>query len=342
MSVSTETRRSVGIAIGLAAVVAALLSLFAWPATNSAPRHLAIAVSGPTQATDRIQAALDKQQPGAFDITRTSDDAAAADRVREHKAYGALVVQSDGLEVLTASARSATVAQLIDQVGTEVGTASNLQVRSSDIVPAPSSDPRGAGIGVSMLPVAIGGILGASACTFLIRRRRDRAITITGYAVLAGLGTGAVLQFWLGTIEGDYWVNSGVLALGIGAVAMTLLGLESLLGNAGIGLGAFLMMIVGNALSAASSAPEMLPTGWGAVGQLLPLGATNTALRAVAFFDGWGSLKPLVVMASWLVFGLALQALAAWRRRRAGRLHADDTSATTTDTTRGAQLHPVS
>ena len=73
----------------------------------------------------------------------------------------------------------------------------------------------------------------------------------------------------------------------------------------------------GNPLSGMTSAPEMLPSGWGALGQLLPPGAAGTALRSVSFFDGAGAGRPLVVLTCWLVAGLALCALGAMKSQRA-------------------------
>ena len=64
------------------------------------------------------------------------------------------------------------------------------------------------------------------------------------------------------------------------------------------------MIFVGNPLSAAASAPEMLPQPWGDVGQFLPPGAGVSALRSVAFFDGAAAGTPILVLSVWLVAGL--------------------------------------
>jgi hypothetical protein len=83
--------------------------------------------------------------------------------------------------------------------------------------------------------------------------------------------------------------NSGAIALTVAATSLSILGLESLLGYAGLGLGAGAMMLIGNPLSGTVTAPEMLP-GWsGTLGQLLPPGAGGQLLRSTAFFDGHGA-----------------------------------------------------
>jgi hypothetical protein len=76
------------------------------------------------------------------------------------------------------------------------------------------------------------------------------------------------------------------------------------------------MMLLGNPLSGLTSAPEMLPSGWGALGQLLPPGAAGTALRSVSFFDGAGAGQSFVVLSCWLVAGLALCGLGGLRSRQ--------------------------
>ena len=94
------------------------------------------------------------------------------------------------------------------------------------------------------------------------------------------------------------------------------MGLEALFGFVGLGLGAAVIMLIGNPFSGMTSAPEMLPTGWATLGQWLPPGATGTLLRSVTFFDGAGGMRALWILVGWVVLGLALAALGARRRSR--------------------------
>ena len=184
-------------------------------------------------------------------------------------------------------------------------------------MPLPKDDPRGAGLAAGALPLVLGGIIAAGALTQLVRSGSRRMIGAVAFAITGGLALAAVLQYWLGSFEGSYLGNAGVIAMSIAAISLTLLGLEWLLGTAGLALGGAVMMLLGNPLSGMTSAPEMLPSGWGALGQLLPPGAAGTALRSVSFFDGAGAARPLVVLTCWLVAGLALCALGAMRSQRA-------------------------
>ena len=54
-----------GLALGLTALLAAMLSLFAWPAATAAPKDVPIVVAGPAQAVGPVSGALSQAMPGA-------------------------------------------------------------------------------------------------------------------------------------------------------------------------------------------------------------------------------------------------------------------------------------
>lgn len=311
-----DARRTGLAVVGLALLLAGMLALFAYPASRTSPRDLPLAMAGPAPALDRAEAALNQAQPGAFDVHRESSRQHAVTAIEHRKVYGALVFSGAGVEVLTASAASPVVAQLLGQVGSTMGSRSGQPVTHTDVVALPKDDPRGSGLSAAMLPIILGGMACAAVMTGLVWQRRWRIAGALGFAVVGGLALGAVLEFVIGSVEGNYLADSAALGLATAAVSLTVLGLESLLGTAGLGLGAAVMILVGNALSGAQSAPEMLPTGWGAAGQFLPPGAANQLLKSVAYFDGHGGLRPAIVLASWSVAGLLLSALGHARRRR--------------------------
>jgi hypothetical protein len=115
---------------------------------------------------------------------------------------------------------------------------------------------------------------------------------------------------------GDARVTSLGLSLGMAALALTLLGLESLMGMTGFGLGAAVIMLLGNPLSGLASGPHWLPNGWSTLGQLLPPGASGSLLRANAFFDGTGAGAAALTLGCWVLFGLILLLVSARRGPR--------------------------
>ncbi|GAA1560987.1 hypothetical protein GCM10009789_12820 [Kribbella sancticallisti] len=298
----------------LTAVLTVLLIAFAWPAARSEPRDLPLAVAGPPQAVAQVQGSLEQAMPGGFEITAVADRAAAVRAVEDREVYGAIVLDPQAPEVLTASAGGPAVAQILTQMSSRLA-GPDAQPKVTDVVPLPTDDPRGAGLAAGALPLVLGGILAAALLTQLVKAGSRRVVGAVSFAITGALALAAVLQFWLGSLEGNYFANAGVIALSIGAISLTLLGLEWLLGAAGLGLGAATMMLLGNPFSGLTSAPEMLPSGWGDLGQLLPPGAVGTALRSVSFFDGAGAGRPFLVLGIWLALGLTLCAFGALRGR---------------------------
>ncbi|MEO5711703.1 MAG: hypothetical protein ABIQ59_17985 [Nocardioidaceae bacterium] len=79
-------------------------------------------------------------------------------------------------------------------------------------------------------------------------------------------------------------------------------------------------MLLGNPLPAATSAPQLLPTGWSAIGHGMPLGATVDLLRGISGLDGHGTALPALALASWVILGLTLLTVASRRRRTGGEV----------------------
>ncbi|MFE3457591.1 hypothetical protein ACFXKD_08590 [Nocardiopsis aegyptia] len=314
MSAPSETTTSwgtlAGLVVALAALVGVLLTAFAWPAVNQEPRDLPVAVAAPPEATDQITRSLAEQAGDeAFDVTEVADRAAAEELVADREVYGALVVGPDGGEVLIASAASPAVARLLTGIGAAVPAEAGGPWPVTDLAPTPDDDPQGAGVASVVLPLVIGGMAGAVVISQRVRGRARRLVGVLALALLGGLVLAGVLQGLLGALEGTYWLNAGVLALGTAAIGTVLLGLRHVFGVPGLGVGAAVIMLLGNPLSGLTSAPEMLPTGLGTLGQWLQPGATGSALRSVAWFDGAGAGPALLTLGVWLAVGLVLCAL---------------------------------
>ncbi|GGR35863.1 hypothetical protein [Streptomyces roseolus] len=301
--------------------ISLLLTAFAWPSVRSSVHEVPIAVAGPAPAVEQFAAALGRRLPGGFDITEVADTAAAERLIRDREVYGAIDLGSGTPRVITASGASVAVAQTLAGLAVGLGQAPGAGAGPAvrDLVPLPAGDPRGAGLAAGALPLVMGGLLAALVLTRLVRGSARRVAGAVAFAVTGGLAMATILQFWLGSLDGSAWANGGAIALTLAATSLCVLGLESLLGSVGFGLGAAVMMLVGNPLSGAATAPEMLPGRSGALGQLLPPGAGGQLLRSTAFFDGHGATRPAAVLAGWLALGVALSLVGSLRARaRAG------------------------
>lgn len=296
------------IAVAIVALQMLLVPLFAGPASHLAPRDLPLAVAGPASAAAALP-------PGAFDVTRVPDAATADARIKDRSVYGALITGPDGPSLHVASAAGPTVSSLLEQAATKLGGGRPVPV--VDVVPAASTDPRGAGFAAGFLPVAITGLLAGVLTYLLVGRRWARVATLAGFAALAGLAGAAVQQYWLDLLPGDYLTTASTMALIALAVSAAATGLGAVLDRAGVALAAATIFLVGNALSGVSSASELLPQPWGTVGQFLPIGAGGTLLRSVVWFDGHGATRALLVLTAYAVGGLLLVAVGRHGLRRA-------------------------
>lgn len=300
---ATPTRRMIGVMLLVPLIAALALSAFAWPAARSAPHDLPVGVAGPAPATAPLQQGLERQ-PDVFEVHRYDDEAAARAAIQERDVYGAVVATPEGPHLLTASAAGPVVAQLLREAVTAQAPAGT-QVPVTDVVATPAGDPRGTAFGASMLPLTLGGVA-TGALVSLLALRGVRALgAVFGASALAGLTATALAHSWLGVLAGDWWLEAGAFGLAVLAIGATVAGLASLIGQAGIGLGAFLMVLIGNPFAGVSGAPELLPEPFGVIGQLLPPGASGSMLRSVAFFDGNAAGTPVLTLAIWAVVGLA-------------------------------------
>jgi hypothetical protein len=317
--------RAAGIVAVLTIALALVAIAFALPAARTAPHDVPIGAAGPQAAQGQVAAILEKQAPGAFAITYYPGEAALRDAIRNRDVYGGVAFGPDGRSLLIATGGSPIVAQMLTQIGNEIGhraggagpaTSDTLPLETEDLAPPAVDDPRGAGLAASALPITLAGLLPAVALVFALKREvwtRFAAVVI--FSGLAGVSIAALLQFVLGSTEANFWGVAGGLTLGVLAAGLSMLGLGSLFGRVGLVLGGLTALLLGNPLSGLTSAPEMLPAGWGQLGQWLPQGANATLLRSTAFFDGAGGTLPIVVLTCWSLLGAALIVAAALRQR---------------------------
>ncbi|WP_280361177.1 hypothetical protein [Nocardia wallacei] len=306
------TSRAVAVGLAAALVQAVMLIAFAWPAANIKPRELPVAVSGP--AASMVAGKLAERDRDAFDITTVADEAAARTAIEQRDAYGAVVTDGGPPRVLVASAASPAVAQQLTAIAQQMSGAPAAAVQ--DVVPADPDDPRGTGFGAMVLPLVMAGIAGGVLLSLLVPTAAARSVGVLAFGIAGGLLSMVVVQTWMQLVPGSYLTLAAIAGLVSFAVAGAVAGLATLIGRAGIGLGALLMLLVGNPFSAATSAPELLPQPWGAVGQLLPPGAAATLIRSVAFFDGHGAAAPLIVLLCWAAAAVLMLGAGALLPRR--------------------------
>ena len=306
--------RATGVVAVLTVVIALVAIAFALPAARSKPHQVPIGAAGPQAASGQVADLLEHNAPGAFAITYYPGEAALRDAIRNRDVYGGISFGPDGRTLLIATGASPAVAQLLTQVGTGIAQHAGAQLETEDVAPPTADDPRGAGLAASALPITLAGLLPAMALVLLLRREVwTRFAAAVVFAGLAGLTIAAMLTFVLGSVDANFAGVAGGLTLGLLASGLSMLGLGSMFGRAGLAAGSLIALLLGNPLSGLASAPELLPSGWGAFGQWLPQGANATLLRSTAFFDGAGATSAVAVLTLWALAGVTLIVIAAVR-----------------------------
>ncbi|MEZ0362781.1 hypothetical protein ACAG26_03640 [Mycobacterium sp. pUA109] len=297
---------------GTAMLLAILVIAFALPASKSGPHDVPIGVVGaPAQIV-----AFEKAAQG-FDVHIYASESDAQAAITDREIYGALMLDSPSdVNVLYATAASPAVAAMVQSVGQHLADATHRTAHLTDLRAFPDRDPKGTGLAAGALPLALGGWMGAMIIMLLVPSPRGRILSALGVAVVGGLTIVTILRFVIGTFDTNFWLISVAGMFGIAATCFTVLGLRELLGGAGLGVAAVLLVLLGNPLSGLASAPEMLPRPWGRLGQLLPPGATGALMRDVGFFDGHGATRPLIVLACYLIVGVDLYLLGLARARQ--------------------------
>jgi len=309
--------RATGIVVVLTVVLATLAIAFALPAARSKPHDVPIGAAGPQVASGQVADTLEQHAPGAFAITYYPGEASLREAIRNRDVYGGISFGPDGRSLLIATGGSPMVAQMLTQIGNGIAQQTGVQLRTEDLAPPTAEDPRGAGLAASALPITLAGLLPAVALVLLLKREVwTRFTAVVVFAGVAGWTVAALLRYVFGSIDANFWGVAGGLTLGVLAAGLSMLGLGSLFGRVGLAIGALLALLLGNPLSGLNSAPEMLPSGWGTLGQWLPQGANATLLRSTAFFDGAGATTAIVVLICWALAGVTLIAIAAVRQRK--------------------------
>lgn len=342
----TPIGRVLGLSLALAAVLAIIVLAFSWPAVTAEPHDLPVAIAGPAEAVSAAEAAVDEQADGAIAFREVDDRAAAVDAIETREVYGAVILGPEP-EVLTSSASSLVVAQLLNTVAAQLEEGVNAQaaaaaaaagapsapphldVAVTDVVPLAESDPRGTGLTAALFPLVLGGMIGGIAISVVVIGAMRRVTAVLVYSAVGGLALAGIMQGWFGALQGDYWLNSAGIALALAAIAAPITGFVALMGRAGIAVGPVVMLLFANPISGAALPKEFIVAPWGEVGQWFPPGAAATLMRELSYFPEADTTFPWLVLAAWAAGGILLSVVGHFRT--AGGAEPDAEAATADD-----------
>jgi hypothetical protein len=310
-------RQMLIVSTALPTVIVAAVLAFAWPASRIQPRDLPVGIVGSTSESRTVIEHLETARPGGFDFHRYADPAHAREAITNRQVYGAFARTPGHLVVFDARAASTAVAQLLTTVGTNLVDAANFQAAAHgqapvqlmvrDVVPLSAADPNGLVFSATLLPLTICSVIIAAAVGLLIKFRPAwrQLVALTVVSAVAGAGAYLISQAFLGALPEHAAADWASLTLTILAMSASTAGLIALIGAAGLGISAVLMVFIGNPFSGANSAPQLLPVPVNHIGQSLPPGAGANLLRSAAYFNGSAATGHLAVLLAWIALGFA-------------------------------------
>jgi hypothetical protein len=302
----TPYKRVAILAVLLTVAVSLLVLAFSWTSVTSSAKDIPLAITGPAAQVAAVAEALDADGGNTFVLTTVDSRDDAVELIENRTALGAVVL--DGApEVLTTSAGSPIVSQLLATVAAQLGQQAGTDVAVTDVVPLASTDARGAGLSVASFPLVIMGLLGGVLFSLIVAGTRQRLTGVVLYSIVSAFAVGGILQGLLQILQGDFLVNVAAIAVSTLGSAAFVLGLHSLLGQRGIPIGAITLMFIANPISAATQPAQFLVGPWGAIGQWFVPGASASLLRDLSYFPNAESLGfSWAVVSVWALAGIAL------------------------------------
>lgn len=313
-------------AVAGSVLITVILLAFIWPVRTSSVKDLPVDIVGAAPAVAAVTGQL-AGHGNPVTLTTVADRDQAVRDVRSAQVYGALILPSapgQAPEILVASAGSPVATQLLTTLGTTMAAASGASATVTDLAPFTAADPRGSGLGIAGLPLAMGGILGGALVTMLVVGHWRRAIAALAYAVLSGALLTLVLHTWLGVLAGSFVAEWAAISLSVAATAAVIVGLASLIGSAGIGVGALITLLIGNPLSGQQLPKEFVTGPWGEIGQYFVPGASGTLLKRLSYFPDAATGSQWLILAIWVAAGTVL--ILVGRRRDSALTSAEHTA----------------
>jgi hypothetical protein len=311
------TRRAAALVVGVLLLQFGFVLSYVGAFHAPAPREIPVAVVAPTGAPAGTAASaaerLDALHGHPLDARAAADEADGRRLLADREVDGVLLLGPGGADtLLVAGAEGGAVSSALTDVLTQVDTAQQRTLTTSDAVPAASGDARGLSAFYLAVGWVVGGylvaaIIGVSAGSRPLTRGRGavRLGALAVYAVVSGLGGALITGPVLGVFSGHLLALAAFGALLVFAVGAFTMGLQVWTGLVGIGLAILLFVILGNPSAGGAYPSSLLPPFWAAIGRWLPPGAGTDAVRGIVYFGGAGAGRACLLLAAYAVVGLA-------------------------------------
>jgi hypothetical protein len=298
-------------------VLLALIGLIGSAIRDPRPHDIPVGIVGPAPATQQLATAFGANAPGTFGFTTfVSEDAARA--ALDARSVDGVLVLGGAPRLIVAGAAGDTVTTVMTAAFSSVFRAQGATLAVETVHRFAAGDAHGLILFFVIVAVLIAtlisqALLGTSRQAAGLAERLMVAVVFALLAAPAAMGAAA----WL---AGDYgpgfWAAMGLVALASAAVGAVTAGSIRLLGAAGLGLAALIVILLDLVSSGGPVGSQMLPDFYRWLAPAMPAGQLYESLRDALYFDGNGLGQPVLGLSAWLLGGLLLMLLAELVIRR--------------------------
>jgi hypothetical protein len=304
------------VAAGLLVLVA-LLGLIGTAIKNPRPHDLAVGIAGPAPVVQQIVRGFSSNAPGAFRFTTFATAEAARSAIDQRKVDGALILAEGPPRLIVAGAAGDAVSGAITAALSNAFKAQGQTLAVETVHRYSSGDPHGLILFFVILAILVSTLVAQAVSVLRARAGFTLSLlTVFVFAVLAAVVAMGMASWIAGNYGSGFWLATGLLALATAAVGAVVSGSGRLLGAAGIGLAALIVILLDLVSSGGPLGSQFLPDAYRWLAPGMPVNQLYSALRGALFFDGAGLAVPVAVLSAWLAGGLILMGLAELGARR--------------------------
>lgn len=304
------TRTAALLIVGVLALQVAFVASYVGAFHDPEPRLIPVAVVGDRDAALQVRDALNALEGRPLDARFSADRGAAIDLLEDRDTAAALVLGDEREhELLVAGAEGQSETEAVIDVVRDSLAVTNQTITVTDQIPSSPNDARGLTSFYLTMGWVIGGFLAAAVIGIVAGSRGAggaavsvRLLGMAIYSVLSAALTVWVTLGWFDALPRDgalLQVLVGTLV--VFAVGSATLALEAWFGVLGIAAGALVFVVLGNPSSGGAFPPRLLPHFWATIGEILPPGASTSAVRGIAYFGGVGLGAALTTLAAWIM-----------------------------------------
>ena len=297
--------------IGGLALLVALLGLIGTAIRDPRPHDIPVGLVGPAPALQQISTAFGTNAPGAFEFTTFASEADARAAVDSRVVDGVLVLGGSSPRLILAGAAGDAATGVITAAFTNVFKGQGATVDVETVHRFAAGDAHGLILFFVVVAVIVSSLVAQAA---LLGTAPDagfgpRLVVVLAFAVVGGLTAMGTAAWIADDYATGFWTATGMVMLAAAAVGAAVAGSARLLGPAGLGLAALVVVLLDLVSSGGPAGSQLLPDFYRWLAPWMPAGQLYSGLRGALYFDGAGLENPLIVLSAWLAGGLLLMGL---------------------------------